>query len=96
MRINMNTVISIESFLNKGGDLMDLNTVMKSFTWGFMIGLLFSLTRHSLQSGGTYVVSGIANGVAVYVVLGIVLIVIGLFLIHVIVTIIMNCLGLNE
>lgn len=75
---------------------MDLKVIMNNLKWGFIAGLLFSLTRHALQTGGTYIVVGVVNGVAAYVISGIVLVVIGLFLIHVIVTIIMSCLGLDK
>lgn len=82
MRINMNTVISIESFLNKGGDLMNWkDVIISSVKWALSVSImLFSIVM--VIYGAFILAAGVFKGIIGYIVLGPILLMVGLTVIH--------------
>ena len=88
--------MSIESFLNKGGDLMDWEgIILNSIKWGIIGGLMF-LLGVIVVYGGVHVALGVFQGVVWYVVLGFMLFVAALTLLHLLTSLVLYWIDLEE
>ena len=70
---------------------MELDLVINSIKWGIIGGLMF-LLGVIVTYGGVHVALGVFQGVVSYVVLGFMLVVVGLMLLHLLITLILHWL----
>lgn len=78
MRINMNTVISIESFLNKGGGLMNWkDMIVSSFKWALSVSIMIFSGIMALY-GTLSITEGVFRGIISDIVLGLIILIVGL------------------
>lgn len=74
---------------------MELDLVLNSIKWGIIAGLMF-LLGVIVVYGGAHVALGVFQGIVWYVVLGFMLLVIGLILLHLLITYILHWIDVEE
>ena len=78
MHVNMSTRISIESFLNKGGDLMNWkDIIISSVKWALSVSIMIFSGIMALY-GTLSITEGVFRGIISYIVLGLLLLIAGL------------------
>ena len=87
--------MSIENFLNRGGDLMGLDLVLNSIKWGIVAGLMF-LLGVIVTYGGVHVALGVFQGIVWCVVLGFMLFVTTLTLLHLLVSLVLYWIDMED